>query len=58
MQEDGSLDKIKIMKGIGGGCDEEVIRVIKGMPAWTPGKQNGKIVKVMFNLPVGFKLED
>lgn len=58
VQEDGSLDNVKIVKGIGGGCDEEVIRVIKGMPAWTPGKQNGKIVKVMFNLPVAFKLED
>jgi len=58
VQEDGSLDSIRIIKAIGGGCDEEVIRVIKGMPAWTPGKQNGKIVKVMFNLPVAFKLED
>lgn len=56
--EDGSLDKITIQKGIGGGCDEEVIRVIKGMPAWTPGKHYGKIVKVQFNLPVAFKLED
>jgi protein TonB len=57
VQEDGSLDSIRIIKAIGGGCDEEVIRVIKGMPAWKPGKQNGKCVKVWFNMPVIFKLE-
>jgi protein TonB len=57
VKEDGSLDSIRIVKGIGGGCDEEVIRVIKGMPAWKPGKQNGKRIKVWFNMPVIFKLE-
>jgi protein TonB len=58
VQEDGSLDSIRIIKAIGGGCDEEVIRVIKGMPAWKPGKHNGKRVKVLFKLPVVFKLDN
>lgn len=56
--KDGSLDSIKIVKGIGGGCDEEVIRIIESMPKWKPGKHNGKIVKVRVNMPIIFKLED
>ncbi len=58
VNKNGSLDSIKIVNGIGGGCDEEVIRIIEGMPAWKPGKHNGKIVRVKFFLPVVFKLED
>ncbi len=57
VQKDGSIKKVKIVKGIGGGCDEEVIRMIEGMPAWKPGKHNGKRVKVLFKLPVVFKLD-
>ncbi|XZF13368.1 energy transducer TonB [Chitinophagaceae bacterium MMS25-I14] len=54
VNEDGSLSNIKILEGVGGGCSEEVIRVISGMPAWKPGKQNGKYVKTFFTLPVTF----
>ncbi|NVO18496.1 MAG: TonB family protein [Bacteroidetes bacterium] len=53
----GSISDIKILRGIGGGCDEEAIRVIKMMPKWIPGKQDGKPVPVLFNLPVKFSLE-
>ena len=54
----GLIDSIKILRGIGGGCDEEVIRIIKSMPAWKPATQKGKAVSVKFILPVNFVLED
>ena len=45
-----------ILKGIGSGCDEEAIRVIKKMPRWTPGKQAGKFVAVWYTLPIMFTI--
>ncbi len=54
VERDGSLSDVKIRRGIGYGCDEESIRVIKSMPKWTPGKQNGKAVRVSMMLPVSF----
>jgi len=56
VETDGSLTDIKVLRGIGGGCDEETIRVIKKMPKWIPGKQRGIPVRVQFNLPVNFNL--
>lgn len=53
----GVVEGVKILKGIGYGCDEEVLRVINKMPVWKkPGKNNGKAVKVRYNIPVSFKL--
>jgi protein TonB len=46
------------LKSIGFGCDEEAVRVIKAMPKWNPGKQNGKAVRVYFTLPVTYTLQD
>ena len=57
VETDGSLTDIKVLRGIGGGCDEEAIRVIKNMPKWIPGKQRGVQVRVQFNLPINFKLQ-
>lgn len=57
VEPDGSISNVNIMRGIGGGCDEEAVRVVKSMPKWTPGKQRGKTVRVSFNLPVNFKLQ-
>ncbi len=57
VEPDGSIDHVKILRGIGGGCDEEAVRVVKNMPKWIPGKQRGKPVRVSFNLPVKFTLE-
>lgn len=54
--KDGSISDVKIMRGIGAGCDEEAVRVIKNSPNWTPGKQRGKPVKVRMVLPITFKL--
>ncbi|MGB1003998.1 MAG: energy transducer TonB [Salibacteraceae bacterium] len=57
VEKDGSISDVKCIRGIGGGCDEEAIRVVKSMPIWTPGEQDGKIVRVRYNLPIVFKLQ-
>lgn len=56
IDQNGIVTDAKILKGIGGGCDEESLRVVKLMPKWYPGKQNGKVVNVLFNMPIYFKL--
>lgn len=56
VEKDGSVSGVKVLRGIGGGCDEEAVRVVKKMPRWTPGKQRGKSVKVQYNLPIRFVL--
>ncbi|HPT13914.1 MAG TPA: TonB family protein [Bacteroidales bacterium] len=53
----GNVTNVKVLRGIGGGCDEEAMRVIKMMPPWHPAKQNGKTVRYLFNMPVTFKLQ-
>ncbi len=53
----GKIEDVKILKGIGGGCDEEALRVVKLMPHWKPGRQDGKAVRTLFNMPVYFKLQ-
>lgn len=57
VRQDGSISDMKILKGIGFGCDEETVRVISQMPKWIPGKQNGKPVNAMFTMPVNFIIE-
>ncbi len=57
VNEDGRLSDAEIARGVGMGCSEEALRVVKSMPDWIPGKQNGKNVKVKFTLPVRFKLK-
>ena len=56
VEPDGSVSNVKILRGIGGGCDEEAMRVIKSLPKWKPGKQRGKAVRVSYQIPVVFKL--
>jgi protein TonB len=58
VEKDGSITDIETMKGIGFGCDEEAMRVVKLMPKWSAGKQNGRNVRVKFTIPVFFKLND
>lgn len=55
IEKDGSIGDIEIKYGLGYGCDEEVVRVIKIMPKWNPGMQDGKNVRVYYNFPVIFK---
>ncbi|PKP04769.1 MAG: energy transducer TonB [Bacteroidetes bacterium HGW-Bacteroidetes-6] len=57
VEPNGSISNVKTLRGIGGGCDEEALRVVKSMPNWTPGKQRGKPVRVQFNLPIRFVLQ-
>ena len=58
IEKDGSVNEVKVVRGIGGGCDEEAARVIKGMPKWEPGMQKGKPVRVNYMMPINFKLSD
>ena len=53
---DGTVQDVELLRGIGGGCDEEALRVVKGAPKWTPGKQRGRPVRVRMRLPIRFKL--
>jgi len=57
VEPDGKVSNVQILRGIGGGCDEEAIRVIKAMPRWNAGKQRGKPVRVQFNMPIKFTLQ-
>lgn len=57
VNENGFVHNAAIKKGIGGGCDEEALRVINAMPRWKPGRQNNKAVKVYLLLPIVFQLQ-
>ncbi len=57
VNEDGSVTDAQVVRGIGGGCDEEALRMVNGMPKWKPGRQNGMAVKVLFTLPIKFVLD-
>jgi protein TonB len=55
---EGNITGIKIISNrLGGGLEEEAMRVVKLMPKWNPGKQNGQTVNVQFNLPVAFFIQ-
>ncbi len=57
VEKDGSITNVKVIRGIGGGCDEVAQEVIAGMPNWNPGKQRGRPVRVQYTLPVNFTIE-
>ncbi len=56
VEKDGSISNTEVLKGIGFGCDEESMRVLKSMPKWNPGMQNGKPVRVYYQMPIVYKL--
>lgn len=56
INEDGTLSEITSTKGIGFGCDEEALKVLRKSPRWIPGKQRGRPVKVRMTLPIQFVL--
>lgn len=56
VEKDGSVTNARVLRGIGGGCDEEALRVVSAMPNWKPGMQRGKPVRVQFNVPIKFNL--
>jgi len=57
VEKDGSISNIDVLSKVGWGCTEEAIRVVKSMPKWKPGEHMGKKVRVIFTLPVSFKLQ-
>lgn len=56
VERDGSVTDVRVLRGIGGGCDEEAVRVVQNMPRWNPGRQRGQPVRVQFNMPIRFVL--
>lgn len=58
VEKDGSINDIKILKDLGDGCSKEAIRVLRMMPKWKPGKNHGEPVRVQYNLPIKFKLQN
>ena len=56
VEKNGELSDLKIIKGIGGGCDEEALRVLKNSPNWKPGMADGKPVRTSYTFPVTFQI--
>ena len=56
VEKSGELTDLKIIKGIGGGCDEEALRVLRNSPPWKPGKAEGKAVRTSYTFPVTFQI--
>ena len=56
VEKNGELTEIKVDRKLGGGTDEEAMRVLKASPRWTPGIQNGSPVRVKYNIPISFAL--
>lgn len=53
---DGSIQDVEVLRGIGGGCDEEAVKVVQNAPKWEPGKQRGRPVRTRMRLPIRFRL--
>lgn len=58
VSQTGEVKNPKILKGIGNGCDEEALRVVREMPRWNPGRQSGNPVSVQYSLPINFSMGD
>jgi len=56
VEKDGSVSNVAVIRGIGSGCDEEAVRVIKKSPRWKPGMQHNNPVRVRYNIPLSFIL--
>ncbi len=57
VEKDGSITEVKVIKPAFPSLDAEAIRVVKAMPKWKPGYQNGKAVRVQFTMPINFSLK-
>jgi TonB family protein len=56
IQKDGTVEDVKVVRGISPSCDAEAIRIVRQMPTWSPGSLDGKPVNVKYTLPITFKL--
>lgn len=57
VEKDGSLSNIEVYKGVRPSLDEEALRIVRSMPKWKPGMQDGKHVRVRYFIPISFRLE-
>ena len=57
VEKDGSISGVTVVRGVHEELDREAVRVVKSMPKWQPGKNNGQAVRCSFNLPVAFKIQ-
>lgn len=57
VEKDGHITDVKVVRSVDPSLDKEAARVVKSMPSWIPGKQNGSAVRVKYNVPVSFKLQ-
>ena len=57
VERDGSLSSFKVLRSVEEHIDKEAIRVVKSMPKWKPGRQNGKVVRCKYIVPVAFRLQ-
>ena len=57
VERDGSITDVNVLRSVDPSLDREAMRVVKGMPRWTPGKQNGSAVRVKYQVPVTFRLQ-
>ncbi|MCR5199134.1 MAG: energy transducer TonB [Prevotella sp.] len=57
VERNGSITDVRVVKSVDPSLDKEAVRVIKGMPNWIPGKQNGSAVRVKYTVPVTFRLQ-
>lgn len=57
VEKDGSITDVRVIKSVDPSLDKEAVRVVKGMPRWIPGKQNGSAVRVKYTVPVTFRLQ-
>ena len=57
VERDGSITDVNILRGVDPSLDREAMRVVKSMPRWNPGKQNGSAVRVKYRVPVSFRLQ-
>ncbi len=57
VERDGSITDVRVVRSVDPSLDREAQRVVRGMPHWIPGKQNGSAVRVKFNVPVAFRLQ-
>ena len=57
VERDGSITDVKVVRGVDPSLDKEASRVVRAIPRWIPGKQNGSAVRVKYNVPVAFRLQ-
>jgi len=57
VDKDGGISNAKVVRGVDASLDAEAMRVVKAMPKWIPGKQNGETVRVSYTIPINFVLE-